>query len=110
MTDEEKLRIVEIASANFRGLCTDLERAIGMLMIGDAYGWRVLTLVHERRTLRKYEEILGIKVREVFPERGPLARKSIGLKLTDKLDNFWKVVKGEASRKDVTKIGDLADS
>lgn len=106
MTNEEKLRIVDSAAANFRGQFADLEKAVGMLMLGDAYGWRVLTLAHERRTLRKYEDILGITVRECFEERGPLAKKSIGLKLTDQLGNFWKVVKGEASRKDASMIGD----
>ncbi|MEN8721114.1 MAG: hypothetical protein ABF296_12725 [Oceanococcaceae bacterium] len=106
MTDEEKLQIVQRAACNFHGQFADLERAVGMLMLGDAYGWRVLTLAHERRTLRKYEEILGITVREAFDERGPLATKSIGLKITDQLGNFWKVVKGEASRKDASTIGD----
>jgi predicted transcriptional regulator len=57
-------------------------------------GWKVLALIHNKRTIRKYEEILGINVREEFDEEGPFADKSIALNVVKKLGTFWKAVNG----------------
>jgi len=92
---QELINIANKASSEFTGLVDELEKAIGMLFLGRLVGWKVLVLVHNKRTIRKYEDILGIKVREFFPEEGPLSRKSIGLKVAEKLGSFWKAVSGE---------------
>ena len=81
--------------ARFRGDFTELESAIGMYMTGRLVGWRVLVLIHNKRTIRKYEEILGVNIREEFEPEGPFAEKSIALELVKKLGNFWKGVSGE---------------
>jgi hypothetical protein len=83
------------AFANFSGSLDQLESALGMLRVGHHVGWRVLVLIHSKRTLRKYEDILGIKVREFFPEEGPSAPRSMGYTIAKKLGNFWKVVSGD---------------
>ncbi len=98
LTDKEAqqyIQIVNKASDNFIGNFDELEMAIGMLMIGRLVGWKVLVIIHNKRTIRKYEEILGINVREMFPEVGPLAAKSLGYKAAVALGNFWKVVSGD---------------
>lgn len=87
-------RIHEKATA-FDGQFDDLEAALGMYTMGHLFGWRLLVLIHNKRTLKKYEEILGIKVREVFAEDGPLTEKSQGLKFIDALGQFWKGVSGD---------------
>jgi hypothetical protein len=87
-------RIIEI-TRNYKGGFDELENALGMYMIGPLIGWKVLLLIHNKRTIKKYEEILGIKVREEFPAEGPLAYKSVGLKFVKDLGNFWKAVSGE---------------
>lgn len=93
---QDLVKQIEQATVNFRGLFDELETAIGMLMIGRLVGWKVLVLIHNKRTIRKYEEILGgISIREMFPEEGPLAHKSLGLEIAKKLGNFWKAVSGE---------------
>jgi hypothetical protein len=81
--------------ARFEGQFPELESAIGMYMIGRLMGWKVLVLIHNKRTIRKYEEILGIDVREEFPPEGPFADKSIAMELIKKLGSFWKAVSGE---------------
>lgn len=91
-------RLYEIereAVARFYGDLDELESAIGMLHLGDHLGWKPLVLIHNKRTIRKYEEILGITVREFFPEEGPSAERSIGYKIVKKIGNFWKAVSGE---------------
>ena len=88
-------RIEKEALANFKGYFDELSGALGMLRIGDHLGWRVLVLIHNKRTIRKYEQILGIKIREFFPEEGPSAERSMGYAFAKKLGNFWKAVSGE---------------
>lgn len=87
--------IEDKAITYFQGTIDDLESALGMLRIGHHLGWRVLYLIHSKKTIRKYEEILDIKVRDLFPEEGPSAKRSVGLALAKRASNFWKVVSGE---------------
>lgn len=97
-TSTELKRLDEIsqqAIARYIGDLSELESALGMLPIGHQYGWRVLYLMHSKSTIRKYEEILGITVREEFPEAGPSAERNNGFRLVQKIGKFWKVVSGE---------------
>jgi len=93
--EAELIKIEREAIANFHGSLDDLESALGMLRMGDYWGWRVLILVHNKRTVRKYEDILGIKVKEFFPEEGSQTSRSIGYILAKKIGNFWKAVSGD---------------
>jgi hypothetical protein len=112
LTPEQEAEIQAISSraiADFEGQLDELERAIGLLHMGHHFGWRTLVLIHSKRTIRKYESILGIVVREFFPAEGPSSYRSYGLKVASRLDNFWKAVSGETKiegRKDIGK-GDL---
>lgn len=93
---EAQLRKIEgDAIAEFAGDLDVLESALGMLRMGHHFGWRVLYLIHSKQTIRKYEEILNIRIRDIFPETGPSSYRSIGLNLADRFTNFWKVVGGE---------------
>ena len=92
----EQLHTIERqAFASFTGQFDELEAALGMLHLGDHIGWKPLVLIHNKRTIRKYEEILGITIREFFPEEGPSAHRSIGYTIAKKIGNFWKAVSGE---------------
>lgn len=95
---ERAVELYEIerkAFASFKGQFDELEAAIGMLHIGDHVGWKPLVLIHNKRTIRKYEEILGISIREFFPEEGPSAERSMGYSIAKKIGSFWKAVSGE---------------
>lgn len=99
-------RAVQLASIvndslnRFSGNADELEKAIGMLMFGDYVGWKVLVIIHNKRTVRKYEEILGISIREFFVEEGPIAMRSLGYSVAKDLGNFWKAVSGDVSIED----------
>jgi len=98
LSDEQKSQIQEIINTVIRdhsGQVDELESALGMLLIGHHFGWKVLHLIHSKKTIRKYEDILGIKIREFFPERGPSSGRSIGLAFADNATNFWRVVSGD---------------
>ena len=92
---------VEEATKAFKGQFDELENAIGMLMIGRLVGWKVLVLIHNKRTIKKYEDILGINVREFFPPEGPLTYKSLGYEIAQKIGNFWKAVSGDLKDDDL---------
>jgi hypothetical protein len=93
--EAELIRIEREAIANFTGGLDDLEAALGVLRMGDYWGWRVLVLIHNKRTIRKYEEVLNIKLRDFFPEEGSQSHRSVGYKVAKKLGNFWKAVSGD---------------
>lgn len=92
--EAELIRIEREAIARFSGDLTELEAALGVLRIGHHLGWRILVLIHNKRTIRKYELILGINFREFFPAEGPSSERSIGYGWAKQIGNFWKVVSG----------------
>ena len=97
-TAAQKAELEEIeakAIARFEGSLDELESALGMLRMGHHVGWKVLYLIHSKQTIRKYEEMLDIKIREVFEEAGPSSERSIGYQLAKKVSNFWKIISGE---------------
>ena len=93
---EKRLLEIELDSiTRFRGPLPELNAALGLLRMGDHLGWKPLLIVHSRKTIRKYESILGISLREEFVEEGPLAERSLGFLSARQLSNFWKAVSGE---------------
>lgn len=83
------------AILNFHGALDELEGALGMYMLGRHFGWKVLYIVHSKKTVRKYEQILGIDVRTEFEAETPDSVRSNGYRLAQAFSNFWKVVSGE---------------
>lgn len=94
----------------FRGVGTTLESALGALVIGQFFGWRVLKLMHNPATYRKYEKVLGIEFKEVCKEITEFGeKKSIGYAITKKLGSFWAVVMGKRKVADKGKIGNQSE-
>ncbi|MFZ6817819.1 hypothetical protein [Undibacterium sp. Ji22W] len=94
---QELVDVANIAIDKYAGNIDELQKAFGMLFIGDFFGWKVLVVWHEKRTLRKYEEILGIKIREFFPEFGSMSYRATGYLAALDSGSFWKVVSGDIS-------------
>jgi hypothetical protein len=88
---------VDEVTQNFKGQINELEQAIGMWIVGRQFGWKVMLLVHDRKTIAKYEKILGIDFRNEVPDVGEYAHKSVAWRAVLKVSNFWKAVKGEIS-------------
>ena len=110
LSDAEKIAAfdkVGVAVANFSGSLEELEKAVGMLMVGYHFGWKVLLLVHSKRTIKKYETILDINIKEFFPAEGRSSKRSMGLDLAKQIGNFWQVVSGDIkveNRRDIEDI------
>ena len=77
------------------GQIDELESALGMYMLAHHFGWKVLYLIHSKRTIKKYEQILGIKLSEEFEPIGPDADRTNAFKIMNAVSNFWKAVSGE---------------
>jgi len=93
---EEQLRKIESeAIAEFQGDLCQLEAALGMLRMGHHFGWKVLYIIHSKKTVRNYEEILKVRIRDIFEETGPSSYRSVGFNLAQKYSNFWKVAGGD---------------
>jgi len=98
LTPAQRRQIDEIeanAIADYQGDLADLESALGMLRIGHHFGWKVLYVIHSKQTIRKYEDILQIRIRDIFDETGPSSYRSNGFRLVETLSNFWKAIGGE---------------
>ena len=95
MNKTELLAHVYKIAETKRGYMDEVESAIGMLIMGHHFGWKVMYLIHSQRTIKHYEEILGVKIREVLPDIGTQAHRSMAWKLAKGFTNFWKIVKGE---------------
>lgn len=104
----EHEQIILKKMGEFRGLGTTLESALGALLIGQYFGWRVLKLIHNPSTYRKYEKILGVDFKDSCPEHTPMGEfRSVGYAITKKLESFWSVVMG---RRKVPDKGFISDS
>ena len=99
--NEEQEQILLKNINDFRGVGTTLESALGALIMGQYFGWRVLKILHNPLTYRRYEKILGIKFQDVCPETtGYSETKSVGYAITKKLGSFWAVVMGKRKVED----------
>lgn len=95
LEDEDEQTILQ-HMREFRGIGTTMESALGALVIGQYFGWRVLKLLHNPATYRKYEKVLGVEFQKVCPEITEMGKKkSIGYAITEKLGSFWAVVMGK---------------
>jgi hypothetical protein len=97
LSEKQLVELIDKAIKDFQGHSDSLSGAIGYLMIGRKFGWRVMFFIHSQSKVRKYEKILGIDSREVMPEIGPMARKAVVWQALQKVSNFWKAVKGEVA-------------
>lgn len=95
LKDKDINRIAHQAANAYHGDAPLLEGAIGTMFLAKYFGWKVIYLIHDKRTIKKYEEILGIDFREDFVDEGPRARDSQAFRALDRVSNFWKAVKGE---------------
>jgi len=97
MKDEEMMKKIDQVSTAFVGQLDDLQAAVGMLVVGRLYGWRVTRLISSKRHWSFACKLFG-DLKELLPERGVLAHKSVGLEIVDKAGDYWDVVSGRGNR------------
>ena len=93
---------------SYSGPAQVLESAIGTLIVGQMYGWRVLKMCHTHSSLRKYEKILGLKFEDVCPQETEITSRCRGIQIADKLGGYWKVARGDVKVENKTHITNVA--
>lgn len=100
MTDQEFMEICHKGFKDFSGDIREFERAVGTLFVARYTGWKPMYLMHDRKSVKKYEDHLDIKFQEVVLPEGDAAHRSLAYLLLSKakktLTNFWEVVRGES--------------
>lgn len=98
---EQKLKTLEKIESvidQYSGNAGDLYHALGAYVAGEHLGWQTLRITLGRSTYAKYQRILGVDFKEIFPKRGVYSRKSVALSIVDSAvnaaDYFWDVVNG----------------
>ncbi len=94
ITDQEMLELIEKVADEYSGQGDDLGAAVGILVLSRLFGWRVMRLISSNRHWQVANKVFG-NIKKLTPERGKLARKSIGLKIADKLGNYWDLITGK---------------
>ena len=93
MTGEEVTVMIDRVSSEYKGQLDDLTAAVGMVMVGRLYGWRVIRLVNSRRHWMHACKLFG-DLKLLLPEYGPCTHKSLGLKLIGGPLEYWDYIKG----------------
>jgi hypothetical protein len=101
----EYFELVHRAIYDFSGPIDQLESAIGFLYVGKYFGWKTLYIIHSKATVAKYEAILGIDVREHFPETNDHSPRSNGFRLLKNIKNYWNVIRGDEKLPDGDRRG-----
>ena len=89
-TDEYLCELI----ASFKGHGNDLQSALGALVVGQHYGLRALRIMHSPATIRKYDRVLGRKLKDLCPSETHLSDKILGVKFANKIGAYWDVVTG----------------
>jgi len=94
MTDQEFMDFSKKLSNEYKGQMDVLYSALGVLLVGRMYGWKVMRLTTSSTTYRKYQKVLGINFKDELEDLGELSHKSVGLDIVNRLYDFWDVIKG----------------
>jgi len=112
LSDQELVSAIAKAVEKYKGYVPSLEGAIGALFVGKTMGWEVLLLMHNRSTLNKFQKILEIDFQDQMKDRTDFSRKSFAWVWSEKMNNFWKLAKGEIgySKRSQIHDSDVSDS
>jgi hypothetical protein len=95
LTHEQAEQIEQVCT-DFQGQLDDLYKAVGMIVVGQLYGWKVMRLVSSRSTWTTATKLFG-DPKTLMEDEGKLWKKSCGysfIKQSEKL--YWDFVRGHA--------------
>lgn len=94
MTDEQLLDEIKKVSTGFHGQIDDLYKAVGMIIVGRLFGWKVMRLASPRSTWVKATELFG-DPKLLMKDEEDLAYKSFGLHVCKEAKKYWEFVRGD---------------
>jgi hypothetical protein len=69
-----------------------VEGAIGALFVGQHYGLRILRILHSSKTLRQYEQFLGVPFEVLIPQHGVFIDRSLAWRIVQGTRHYWDLV------------------
>jgi len=95
MNKEKLSESVRVVCKEFEGRGDDLFQIVGMIVVGQYFGWRVVRLIASRRHWALATRYFG-DPKGYMDEFGVFSYKSVALGLINKGKDFWEVVRGRA--------------
>lgn len=92
MNDQELMQKIDEVTKNYKGDISHLYEAVGMIVIGRLFGWRVMRLATPGRTWVDAKKLFG-DPKGLMEEKERYYYKSLGAKVVDKMGNYWDVIK-----------------
>ena len=92
MNDQELMQKIEEVTKEYKGDISHLYEAVGMIVIGRLFGWRVMRLSTSSRVWGDAKKLFG-DPKDLMLERERYAYKSVGLKIVDTAGEYWEVIK-----------------
>jgi hypothetical protein len=105
--------IIKDSLRDYSGDISIFESAVGALFLGICVGWRPLFIIHNQKTIKRYESILNVKFRDYMEPTTDLSDKSQGYNVVETLGDFWAGVRGSVpveGRNVIGGIDSLQDS
>lgn len=93
ITDEELMQKIDEVSKEFSGQIDHFYEAVGMIVVGRYFGWEFMRLASSRRCWATATTWFG-DPKELMPQRGKYAYKSVYLGCIDSMKEFWEIVRG----------------
>lgn len=94
LTDDQQAHLHRILTT-YRGDGVVLQNALGALLLGRVYGWRVLRVALTGTTYAKYQRILELDFKEWCDAETRYTSRHRGYQMVGKLDDFWKIIRGD---------------
>lgn len=96
-TSDELVTYVDSISQLYKGQIDDLCMAVGVLVVGRIYGWRVMRIVLSPVTYRRCQRVLGLDFKDILQDETKYSRRCVGYDAVKKIGEFWEVVVGRRS-------------
>lgn len=93
ISDEELTIIIEDVTKNFHGQIDHLYEAVGMIVIGRYFGWKVMRLASSRRCWTTATKLFG-DPKLLMKDEEKYAYKSFGLAAVKLVNDYWGVIMG----------------
>jgi hypothetical protein len=94
LTEDQQKHLLHILTT-YRGDGPVLQAALGALLLGRVYGWRVLRVAYSSATYAKYQRLLQVDFKQWCEPTTEFTHRHRGYEMIGKLDNFWKIIKSE---------------
>jgi hypothetical protein len=94
LSDEDLAKLIADAWDDYVGDCTVFMSAVGALAFGRHVGWQGVRVCMSAATYRKYEKILGVRLRDVLPARTKDSAVIRGIRMSDAIGKFWQALSG----------------